>query len=301
VNAIAARHWRSFKWASWLGWQIESNWTQPWLFAIYSVIKPVAGAFILVFMYVVFAAIGTGGNFTDPAGLARFNFIYVGNAFFIFVGNTLFGTFQVIQSDREWYQTLRYVYISPISYYTYIVGRAATKVAIATFGVLITLGFGVAFLHIQLDLSVGEIPVFAAALILGALTLVGIGVSLAALSFVTARHVRGLAEGVPGIFYLFCGVLFPLSVLPDWGQGLGKAIPLTYWFEIIRRILMPPSMLQEISQGRTPTTLEAFGATDVILLLLVSATLFFVISVGLFRLMEFLARRSGKLDMTTAY
>jgi len=296
VSVTVDRHWRSFKWAAWLGWQIESNWTEPWLFSIYSVIKPVAGAFILVLMYVVFAVVGKM-EFTSPQGLARFNFIYVGNAFFIFVGNTLFGTFQVIQADREWYQTLRYVYISPISYYTYIVGRAATKVAIATFAVLITLGFGVAFLNIQLDMGLEEVPAFLAALVLGALTLVGIGVSLASLSFLTARHVRGLAEGVPGIFYLFCGVLFPLSVLPDWGQALGKAIPLTYWFDIIRRILMPQSMLDLTAS----TTMESFGLGEVLLLLLVSATLFFFLSVGLFRLMEWLARRSGKLDMTTAY
>lgn len=299
MNATVDRHWRSFKWAAWLGWQIESNWTEPWLFAIYSVIKPVAGAFILVLMYVVFTIIGQI-DFTSAEGLARFNFIYLGNAFFIFVGNTLFGTFQVIQSDREWYQTLRYLYISPMSYYTYIVGRAATKVAIATFAVLITLGFGVAFLHVQLELTLWEVPAFLAALVLGALTLVGIGVSLAALSFVTARHVRGLAEGVPGIFYLFCGVLFPLSVLPEWGQALGKAIPLTYWFEIVRRLLMPESMRNLISVT-SPTTLESFGLGEVLLMLLVSAFLFVFLSVGLFRLMEYLARKSGKLDMTTAY
>src|SRR6058998_481061 len=181
VSSAARIHWRSFKWAAWLGWEMDSNWTEPWLFMVYSVIKPIAGAFILVLMYTVFALIG---QFRDPD---LFSYIYVGNAFFIFVGNTLFGTFQVIQSDREWYQTLRYVYISPISYYTYIVGRAATKVLVATFAVIITLAFGVAFLRIQLDLTLGEVPAFAVALVLGALTLVGIGVSLAALSFVTAR------------------------------------------------------------------------------------------------------------------
>jgi len=99
----------------------------------------------------------------------------------------------------------------------------------------------------------------------------------------------------------FLRIIDAFSRIVRLGEGLGKAIPLTYWFEIIRRILMPPSMLQEISQGPSPTTLEAFGTFDVILLLLVSATLFFVMSVGLFRLMEFLARRSGKLDQTTAY
>jgi len=123
-------------------------------------------------------------------------------------------------------------------------------------------------------------------------------------SFVTCCAIlaqqRGEIEGVPGIFYLFCGVLFPLSILPEWGQALGKAIPLTYWFEILRRILMPPAMLTEIATT-SPTTLESFGLVEVLVLLLVSATLFLVLSVGLFRLMEWLARRAGKLDMTTAY
>ena len=33
---------RSFKVATWLGWQIESNWTDPFLFAVYSVVRPLA-------------------------------------------------------------------------------------------------------------------------------------------------------------------------------------------------------------------------------------------------------------------
>ncbi len=45
--------WRSFRIAAWLGWQIESNWADPFLFAVYSLVKPLAGAAILVVMYAV--------------------------------------------------------------------------------------------------------------------------------------------------------------------------------------------------------------------------------------------------------
>ena len=38
---------RSLKMATWLGWQIESNWTDPFLFGIYTIAKPVSGALIL--------------------------------------------------------------------------------------------------------------------------------------------------------------------------------------------------------------------------------------------------------------
>src|SRR3972149_150353 len=106
-----------------------------------------------------------------------------------------------------------------------------------------------------------------------------------------ARRHRGLP------CLVFVSYSPPPSVPPGWGQALGKAIPLPYWFDIIRRILMPQSMLDLTAS----TTMESFGLGEVLLLLLVSATLFFFLSVGLFRLMEWLARRSGKLDMTTAY
>ena len=61
---------RSFLMATWLGWQIESNWTDPFLFAVYSIVKPVAGAMILVVMYGVI----TQGNFGAPL----FPYIYLG-------------------------------------------------------------------------------------------------------------------------------------------------------------------------------------------------------------------------------
>ncbi len=39
---MTARTWRSFRTAAWLGWQIESNWADPFLFAVYSIVKPLA-------------------------------------------------------------------------------------------------------------------------------------------------------------------------------------------------------------------------------------------------------------------
>jgi len=272
--------------AAWLGWQMDSNWTEPWLFAVYSVVKPVAGAFILVLMYLVFAIIG---GFQDPD---LFSFIFVGNAFFIFVGAALLGTFEVVQSDREWYQTIRYVYVSPISYYTYIVGRATSKIAVASLAVLITIAFGVLALGVRIDFALTEIPLLLLALLLGLFCLISIGICLAGVSFMIARHTQGLAQGIPGIFYVFCGVLFPLTALPTWAWGISRAIPLTYWFEMIRGILLPPNTI--------PTGLTNSGL-EIPALLLASGLIFFLMSLGIFKLGEYLARRAGKIDMTTSY
>lgn len=282
--------WRTFKVAAWLGWEMDSNWTEPWLFIVYSVIKPIAAAFILVVMYVVFAAIG---NITAPA---LFDFMYVGNAFFIFVGSVLFGTFQVIQSDREWYQTIRYVYISPISFYVYVMGRAFSKILVSAFAVVITLGFGVAFLGVPLVLTWGNVPMLAAALVLGLFCLLAIGITLGGVTFLMARHTQTLAEAVPGIFYVFCGVLFPLSVLPVWMQAVGTAIPLTYWFDLSRRLLLPAGLTANL-----PTGLSGFTDLTILGFLALSSAIFFAVSLGVFKLGEYLARKAGKIDMTTSY
>ena len=283
-------YWRTFKTAAWLGWEMDSNWTEPWLFALYSIVKPVASAFILVLMYFIFVVIG---QFRPEDFNAGFSYMYIGNAFFIFVASTLFGTFQVIQSDREWYQTIRYVYISPISYYVYILGRAFSKIAVASFAVVITLVFGAAFLDVQIAFGLEDLPLFLASLVLGIGVLLAIGICLGGISFLTAKHTHGLAEGIPGIFYVFCGVLFPLSVLPTWAQSIGQAIPLTYWFDITRRLLAPAAAID--------TTLAGYSDGAILLLLLLSSVAFFGLSVLIFKTGEHLARKAGKIDMTTSY
>jgi len=42
---------RTLRWSAWLGWQIESNWADPWLFLLYLVVKPVCGSLMLVCMF----------------------------------------------------------------------------------------------------------------------------------------------------------------------------------------------------------------------------------------------------------
>ncbi len=288
------RTWNTFKVAAWLGWEMDSNWTEPWLFIVYSIIKPIAATFILVLMYIVLAAIG---HFS--AG-PLFDFMYVGNAFFIFVGTTLFGTFQVIQSDREWYQTIRYIYISPISFYVYVMGRAISKILVASFAVVITLAFGALVLQpaVQISLAPANIPMFLAGLLLGLFCLLAIGITLGGLTFLMARHTQSLAEAVPGIFYVFCGVLFPLSVLPTWLQGVGRAIPLTYWFELSRRLLLSSADQAAVS---SITGMGTLPDSTILGFLALSTVIFFVLSLGVFKLGEYLARKAGKIDMTTSY
>ena len=137
--------YRSFTMATWLGWQVESNWTDPFLFAIYVIIKPLATAAILVVMY----AIITGGDYDSPV----FPYIYLGNAFYIYVGAVMTGVSWAVIDDREHYKTLKYMYIAPISIQFYLLGRGVSRFLIGTVAVIVTIAVGALFLNLPLNLA----------------------------------------------------------------------------------------------------------------------------------------------------
>src|SRR5688500_9416942 len=139
--------WRSLRTAAWLGWQIESNWASPLLFGLYSIVKPITSAAILVVMF----GIVTQSNFASAA----FSYMYIGNAFYMFVGAVMGGMAQAVVDDRERFRTLRSMYVAPVDIPMYLIGRGVAKFFTTSLSVFVTIGFGVAFL--QLQVNTGEI------------------------------------------------------------------------------------------------------------------------------------------------
>ncbi|MFN2216697.1 MAG: ABC transporter permease, partial [Anaerolineales bacterium] len=207
--------WRSFKGAAWLGWQIESNWADPLLFIIYSIVKPIASASILVVMY----GIITHSNFENPL----FPYIYLGNAFYIYVGSVMAGVAWAVIDDREHYKTLKYMYIAPIRIPYYLLGRGVARFLIGSMSVLITLLAGVIFLKLPLDLAMINFPLFFFSLIVGIIMLAMMGLLLGSITLLLVHHSFGIAEGVAGALFLFSGAIFPLEVLPTWLRPVGYA------------------------------------------------------------------------------
>jgi len=280
---------RTFKNAAWLGWQMESNWTDPFLFATYSIVKPIAGTLMLVFMYLVI----THGE-TDIPG---FSYMFIGNALYMYVAEVLFGVTWVIHDDREHYMTLKQVYIAPISFYYYIMGRAAIKVAITSVGVLLTIVFGIFALDVEVSLASISWPLLIVSLVLGLAAICIMGLALGGISFLTAKHGQGINEGVAGVFYVLSGVIFPITVLPDWAQSISKLLPITYWMEAMRRGLEPGV----ISDLGSATGMSGMDNWFLMLILILSTVAFLFISMGVFRFADKVARMKGKIDWTTAY
>ena len=90
---------RTLRWSTWLGWQVESNWANPWLFTLYLVVKPVTGSLMLVCMYM--AANQAVQAVNRPGIPTEFlPYVYVSNACYGLVGAVMFGMSSVVLSDR---------------------------------------------------------------------------------------------------------------------------------------------------------------------------------------------------------
>lgn len=278
--------WRGFRLATWLGWQIESNWTDPFLFFVYSVIKPIASVLILVVMYLVVSQ----SALDEPL----FAYIYLGNAFYIYVGGVMTGVSWAVIDDREHYGTLKYVYLTPVPYMMYLLGRGVARLITSSIAVAITLLFGLLFLRLPLSLATFDLPLFLISLLLGVLCLACLGLVLGGATLLMARNSGNVGEAMAGALYLLCGAIFPLTVLPDWLRPVGFALPVTYWLELMRRALLGSGA------GAFPS-LAAFSNVQLLAILGGMTLLTAGLAWLFFRWAEQRARERGLLEQETHF
>ena len=284
---------RSFSTAVRLGWQMEANWTDPLLFFIYSVAKPLASALILVVMLDVIS----GG--AKPEYRA---FVIVGSALWSFVLSGMSGLAWMILDDRERYRMLKYVYVSPSDFLTVIFGRGVARIGVGAMGAAITLLVGVVFLGVPFDVGRIDWVLLPIVMVLGVTAILAIGLLLAAICMQTRQESWSYPEAAAGAFFLISGVVFPLSVLPTPVQAIGLLSPLTWWIEGVRHALFPggvtaiggpASLFTQLTGAPVP------GSGAIVLVLLATGAVATLAAVAVFRASDRRAKDRGLFDQTT--
>jgi ABC-2 type transport system permease protein len=270
--------WRSFRTAIGLGWAIESNWSDPFLFAVYTVAKPLAGAMILVLMFQVI----TGGQGTE-----FLQFMIVGAALWNVVQGVMAGLVQAILEDRERYRMMKYVVVTPASLFPFLLGRSLARVLGSFVAVGITLLVGIVFLGVELQ---PNLVILVPATVLGVLGVLALGIFMAGWCLQLRQEAWSYPEAIAGALYLLSGAVFPIDVLPAVLHPVAYAMPTTWWLEASRRGLLghgSPGVLGGLSDG-----------TVMLYLAIVTAV---AIPLGLAFFAWFMrrARQAGLLDMVT--
>lgn len=284
---------RSFVVAARLGWALEANWTDPLLFFIYSVAKPLASALILVFMLEVI-----GG----PAGRSLRPFVVVGSALWTFVASGIAGLAWAILEDRERYRVLKYVYVTPSNFLVVLLGRGVARIAVGIAGVVITLIVGVLVLGVSFDVGAVNWALLIGSTALGLLSIIALGILMAGVCIQTRQESWSYPEAFAGAMFLLTGAVFPLAVLPFAIQPIGLLVPLTWWIAGVREALFPGivdsiggagSAFEAITGHAHPSTIE------IGLALLVTGGLVTLAALLVFRWSDRRAKQAGLYDMTS--
>ncbi|MFM8279307.1 MAG: ABC transporter permease [Candidatus Limnocylindrus sp.] len=280
LRGSAADDVRSLVASARLAWAIEGNWAEPLYLTVYLVIRPLA------FLGLFLAVLSIGGSL-NPASIG---FVVVGQAVFQIVGAALQGPTHALLDDRERYRTIRYIFATPSSLLPVSVGRALVKAAIAGISATIVIGVG-AILGMPLRSGGIDLILLTVVMLLGLLSIVGIGITLGAVCVQLRNDAWGYPQAVAGSVFLLCGAIFPLDTLPAPLHALGAALPITWWIEGVRRAILGTT---------SPGLLGTLATSELLLALLVGTLVILAVTPRLFKLGIDRARDKGYLDRNTA-
>lgn len=280
------RPFMALKAGLWLQWQIESNWTDPFVFAIYTLLRPLSSAFTLVFMYTVV----NRGDFENPYFLC----LFIGSAFYLLAGAVFNGVSWGIIDDREHHKTLKYICISPTHLPLFLAGRGISNYLLAAISVIITMAAGILFLDVKIPLGNIDLFLFPVSIILGLISLIALGLLLGALSLLMAHHTWLVGDILAGSLFLFSGTIFPIDILPKGAMYFSFILPLSWWIELTRRALIGDG-------AHAFSTFSAYEDSHILWGLMATTALWWLASALIFPFCFNKAREKGWLDLSSNY
>ncbi|HET7676793.1 MAG TPA: ABC transporter permease [Candidatus Limnocylindrales bacterium] len=191
----------------------------------------------------------------------------------------VFGFIAETVAWERWEGTLEYTMMAPIRRYTQLLGSTAFAVV---YGIVhTTLVLAVLSLFFGLDLSHADFATALVFVLVGSLSIVGIGMIAAILPLLYVERGAQMTFVLQSLLLLFSGVYFSVEILPPWMQVVSRVVPGTYVLDGVRKGLMDGVPVGALLHDVWP--------------LLVMAVLFIPLGIWAFGRAERYAKRTGKL------
>ena len=173
--------------------------------------------------------------------------------------------------------TLESNWLSPTWRFSYLLGHTGPQIISMLMFITITaIEFGLLF-GIRLNGS----PWMILLMMLAAIpSIYGLGFAFASL-VITVKEANAFVFLIRGLVMIFCGITFPVSLLPGWMQGIAKWLPQTYLIHGMRAAAFSNAGIRELAPDLIPLLL--FGA------------FWMVVGYFTFLWMERRARRTGAI------
>jgi ABC-2 type transport system permease protein len=195
----------------------------------------------------VFQAEAYAGN--QPAALDAFaqragtteiaGFLFLGWAAYMWISMILWGPGTSLRNEQV-RGSLEALFMTPASRLVILFGPVVSQIVwalwmFAVVGGALVIFFGVAITPLAAVRALGVILVAVPALY-------GLGALFASV-VLRFGEVSALVQTVRGIFTVFCGMTFPIIILPEWARAVALALPPTYLIGDLRRVLLAGSDL----------------------------------------------------------
>jgi ABC-2 type transport system permease protein len=139
--------------------------------------------------------------------------------------------------------TLETNWLSPTRRFWFLLGSGLVQgVQLVVFLLVAALEFGLLF-GVRFDGN----PLLALLLVAAALpSTYGIGFAFASV-VIAAREANAFVFLVRGIIMVFCGITYPIAILPEWMQAVAAWLPPTYIIRGIRTAALTPATLADVA------------------------------------------------------
>jgi ABC-2 type transport system permease protein len=137
---------------------------------------------------------------------------------------------------ERWEGTIEYTFMAPLSRPVHLLGMGLFAVAYGVVRASLLFGVVAAFFHLEMPhANFGTAMVLLA---IASVSFIGIGMMTAVLPLISPEKGTQLGFIAQGMMLVVSGVYYPVSVLPEWMQWLGKISPATYALRGIRHAIL---------------------------------------------------------------
>jgi ABC-2 type transport system permease protein len=215
--------------------------------------------------------------FTSRTGISDYlGYIAVGTTIWMWQNVVLWGVGMALRSEQT-RGTLESNWLSPSWRFSFLLGPSVIHMAnMALFLIVSALEFGLIF-GVRFNGSPGLTLLVVIASIP---SIYGIGMAFASL-VITAKEAHNFVFMARGLVMIFCGITYPITILPGWMQSVAQWLPQTYMIRAIRSAALANASLEDLRPDLL--SLAGFGA------------LWLMIGYFLFNWMERRARRTGAI------
>lgn len=178
---------------------------------------------------------------TQDESLSAFDYTFAGLLGFAIIGMGIFGPINVFPELKKM-GILRRLHTTPLRVWQYFLSTMLSQLLIGA--VAIAVMFGVAIALFDLNV-VGNYFELAAFLVLGIITILGIGLALGGWAK-NERQVAPLANIIVFPMMFLSGTFFPRFLMPEWLQAVSAFLPLTPVIDGIRLLATEGQHLVDI-------------------------------------------------------